>query len=215
MVGVEVALGVILGVATVWYSLRMAAAIGASTQIVAVGDTSRISTVLFVGGAVVGGVTGWSVSHVSDGSTAVLLTVITLLFLVQGPLDLLTMRLSRPITLCGFAVIAATATIDTLFTNSWTRVVVAISLVAVVVALFGTLYRYSPKSLGFGDILLVAPLALTLGYLYPAHIPLWLLLASASGAAHGGVGRLRRSTPTIPFGPHLLGSSWLILVMSV
>jgi prepilin signal peptidase PulO-like enzyme (type II secretory pathway) len=167
------------------------------------------------GGAVVGGGTGWIVTRVSNGSTATLLVVLTLLFLVQGPFDFLTMRLSRPVTACAFIATAAIVTIDARIANSWTNVAMAWLIAAAVVALLGILHWYTPKSLGFGDVLLVAPLALVVGYVFPRNIALWLLLASASAALHGGVRRIRRSAPMIPFGPYLLGAGWLTLVMNV
>ena len=216
MFGVAIALGVALGTTAVWCSLRMAADVKVSLQPVEACHTMRVTRTLFlVGGAVVGGGTGWIVTRVSNGSTATLLVVLTLLFLVQGPFDFLTMRLSRPVTACAFVVVAAIVTIDARIANSWTNAATAWLVAIAVVALFGVLHWYTPKSLGFGDVLLVAPLALAVGYVLPQNIALWLLLASASAALHGGARRMRRSTTMIPFGPHLLGAGWLILVMNV
>jgi len=214
--GVAIALGVALGTTAVWYSLHVAADVNVSIQPVGARHTIGVTRTLFLGGgAVVGGGTGWIVTRVSDGSTATLLVVLTLLFLVQGPFDFLTMRLSRPVTACAFIATAAIVTIDTRIANSWTNAATTWLVATAVVALFGVLHWYTPKSLGFGDVLLVAPLALAVGYVFPQNIALWLLLASASAALHGGARRMRRSTPMIPFGPHLLGAGWLTLVMNV
>jgi prepilin signal peptidase PulO-like enzyme (type II secretory pathway) len=214
--GVAVALGAALGTTAVWYSLRMAADVNESIRPVGARNTIGVTRTLFLGGgAVVGGGTGWIVSRMSDGSTATLLVVLTLLFLVQGPIDFLTMRLSRPVTAFAFIAAAAIVTIDAHITNSWPNAAAAWLIAAAVVAFFGILHRYTPKSLGFGDVLLVAPLALAVGYVVPQNIALWLLLASALAALHGGARRIRRSAPMIPFGPHLLGAGWLILVMNV
>ena len=202
MFGVAIALGVALGTTAVWYSLRMAADVNESIQPVEARHTSGITRTLFLGGgAVMGGGTGWIVTRVSNGSTATLLVVLTLLFLVQGPFDFLTMRLSRPVSACAFVIIAAIVTIDSRIANSWTNFAAAWLIAAAVVALFGILHWYTPKSLGFGDVLLVAPLALAVGYVFPQNIALWLLLASVSAALHGGAHRIRRSAPMIPFGP--------------
>lgn len=216
MFGVAIALGVALGTTAVWYSLRMAADVNESIQPVEARHTSGVTRTLFLGGgAVIGGGTGWIITRMSDGPTATLLVVLTLLFLVQGLFDFLTMRLSRPVTAYAFVVVAAIVTIDARIANSWTNAAAAWSIAAAVVALFGILHRYTPKSLGFEDVLLVAPLALAVGYVVPQEIARWLLLASASAALHGGARRTRRSASMIPFGPHLLGAGWLTLVMNV
>ncbi|MGA1699154.1 MAG: prepilin peptidase, partial [Ilumatobacteraceae bacterium] len=210
------ALGVALGTTAVWYSLRMAADLRNSIYPVEESHTVGLAMTLFLGGGVVvGGGTGWIVTNMRDGSTASLLVVLTMLLLVQGPFDFLTMRLSRPTTACAFMVVAAIVATDTYIANSWTNLAMAWLITAAVVAFFGVLHWYIPNSLGFGDVLLVAPLALAVGYVSPQNIALWLLLASASAALHGGARRMRRSTTMIPFGPHLLGAGWLILVMNV
>ena len=216
MFGVAIALGVALGTTAVWYSLRMAADLRNSIYPVEASHTVGLEMTLFLGGGVVvGGGTGWIVTNMRDGSTASLLVVLTMLLLVQGPFDFLTMRLSRPVTAYAFVVVAAIVTIDARIANSWTNAATAWLVAIAVVALFGVLHWFTPKSLGFGDVLLVAPLALAVGYVFPQNIALWLLLASASAALHGGARRIRRSASMIPFGPHLLGAGWLTLVMNV
>jgi leader peptidase (prepilin peptidase)/N-methyltransferase len=92
---------------------------------------------------------------------------------------------------------------------------VAFGIAAVVVAAYALLHRLSPRSLGWGDVLLVAPLGLALGYVAADRVVVWQLLASATGAIHALVLRQLRGVSTIPFGPHLLAAAWLVLLVSV
>ena len=91
----------------------------------------------------------------------------------------------------------------------------AFGVAVVVVAVYALLHRLSPRSLGWGDVLLVAPLALALGYVAADHVVVWQLLASSTGAIHALVLRRMHGASGIPFGPHLLFSAWLMLLVSV
>jgi leader peptidase (prepilin peptidase)/N-methyltransferase len=93
--------------------------------------------------------------------------------------------------------------------------VVAVGIAALVVAVYGLLHRLSPRSLGWGDVLLVAPLGLALGYVAADRVAAWQLLASTTGAIHALVLQRLRGVSTIPFGPHLLVAAWLVLLVSV
>ena len=93
--------------------------------------------------------------------------------------------------------------------------VVAVGTAAVVVATYALLHRLSPRSLGWGDVLLVAPLGLALGYVAADRVAVWQLLASTTGAIHALMLRRLRGVRTIPFGPHLLVAAWLVLLASV
>jgi prepilin signal peptidase PulO-like enzyme (type II secretory pathway) len=149
------------------------------------------------------------------GTERGLLVVVSFLLLVQGPLDLLTSRLLRPLTSGGFIATVVIVLVDAVVMVTLRRALVAALLCALVMAAFGVLHRVSSKSLGFGDVLLVGPLSLAIGYVSPSNTPLWLLAASVSGALHGVMSRVIRKSITIPFGPHLLGAAWLTLVLSV
>jgi leader peptidase (prepilin peptidase) / N-methyltransferase len=91
----------------------------------------------------------------------------------------------------------------------------AVSVAAVVVAAYALLHRLSPRSLGWGDVLLVAPLGLAIGYVAVDRVVVWQLLASTTGAIHALMLRRLRGVRTIPFGPHLLVAAWLVLLVSV
>jgi prepilin signal peptidase PulO-like enzyme (type II secretory pathway) len=92
---------------------------------------------------------------------------------------------------------------------------VAAAVAIAVVAVYALLHRWSPSSLGWGDVLLVVPLALAVGYVALDRVAVWQLLASATGALHALVARRLRGTGSIPFGPHLLVAAWLVLFASV
>ena len=89
--------------------------------------------------------------------------------------------------------------------------VLSISIASSFVALHAVL----PNSLGLGDVLLVAPLALAMTSSSTSTAVLWLVAASGSGAVHGVVNLIRRGTKDLPFGPHLLGAAWVLLVGGV
>ncbi|MGA1699414.1 MAG: hypothetical protein ACO4AZ_11120, partial [Ilumatobacteraceae bacterium] len=92
------------------------------------------SSSMMIGGAVLGGVTGWLLYRKEPGSSVALVAVVTLLLLVQGPFDFVTMRLSRPVTASAFIATTAIATIDAFVTDSWSKAATALLAAAVVVA---------------------------------------------------------------------------------
>jgi len=85
----------------------------------------------------------------------------------------------------------------------------------VVVGVYWVLHRLSPRSLGWGDVLLVAPLTLAVAYVAVERVLWWQLLAATTGAVHGVWVRARSGHNHIPFGPHLLVGAWLVLLLSV
>jgi hypothetical protein len=90
-----------------------------------------------------------------------------------------------------------------------------LSLVAALMAVVVVLHWCSPAALGWGDVLLVAPLALAVVSVRSYSLFVWLLLASSSAAVHGLALWRRSGRSHVPFGPHLLGAAWLVLVYSV
>ena len=92
---------------------------------------------------------------------------------------------------------------------------VALGAAVAVAAVYAVLHKVSPSSLGWGDVLLVVPLALAVGYVALDRVAVWQLLASVTGALHALVARRLRGTRSIPFGPHLLLAAWLVLLASV
>jgi len=162
----------------------------------------------------IGGVTGWVAVKAALSQSVALLVVVAALTLVQAPLDFVTRRLSRPVTLVAFgAVLLIWARV--LLESDRSSAVTALAVAIAVVAVYAIIHKLSPQSLGLGDVLLVAPLALALAIMSGADILAWQLIASVSGAVHAIVGRLTSGGRSIPYGPHLLVAAWLTLVLSV
>ena len=164
--------------------------------------------------AVVGSVTAFAGARAEAGAGAALVIVVAGLLMVQTPLDLRTRHLSRWATVIAVALVSAVILVDVI-DGGVRSGVAAVGVAAVVVAVYALLHRLSPRSLGWGDVLLVAPLALALGYVAADRVAFWQLLASSTGAIHALVLRRMRGASGIPFGPHLLVAAWLVLLLSV
>ena len=165
--------------------------------------------------AVVGSLTAFSGLRAETVAGAALAIVAAGLLMVQTPLDVRTRHLSRRATVIAIALVSVVIAVDVVGGVGVRSAVVAVGVAAVVMAVYALLHRLSPRSLGWGDVLLVAPLGLALGYVAADRVVVWQLLASTTGAIHALVlGRLR-GVRTIPFGPHLLAAAWLVLLVSV
>ena len=166
--------------------------------------------------AIVGSVTAFAGARAETMVGAVLAVVVAGLLIVQTPLDVRTRHLSRWATVIAVALVSVVIAIDVVGGDVGVRSAgAAVSVAAVIVAVYALLHRLSPRSLGWGDVLLVAPLGLALGYVAADRVAVWQLLASSTGAVHALVLRRVRGASGIPFGPHLLVSAWLVLLASV
>lgn len=165
--------------------------------------------------AVVGSVTAFVGARAETMAGAVLAVVVAGLLIVQTPLDVRTRHLSRWATVIAVALVSVVIAIDVVGDVGVRSAGAAVSVAAVIVAVYALLHRLSPRSLGWGDVLLVAPLGLALGYVAADRVAVWQLLASSTGAVHALVLRRVRGASGIPFGPHLLVSAWLVLLASV
>lgn len=165
--------------------------------------------------AVVGSLTAFSGSRAETMAGAVLVVVVAGLLMVQTPMDVRTRHVSRRATVIAVALVSVVIAIDVVGGAGLRSLVVAVGVAAVVVAVYALLHRLSPRSLGWGDVLLVAPLGLAIGYVAADRVVVWQLLASTTGAIHALVLRQLRGVRTIPFGPHLLVAAWLVLLVSV
>ncbi len=163
MRGVGVALGGVLGVVVTLWSQHMAVAIGNSLKSEPLRPSLLTRGVELFVSAVVGGVTGWMFQQSNSVVDRSLLVVVSLLLLAQGPLDLRTRRLSRPLTAIGFVVVLSIVVVDAVATATKSRALLAMLLCIAMVAGFGVLHRISSRSLGLGDVLLVGPLSLAIG----------------------------------------------------
>ena len=166
--------------------------------------------------AVVGSLTTFSSLRAETVAGAALTVVVAGLLTVQTPLDVRTRHVSRRATATAVALVSVVIAIDVVGGAVGVRsAVVAVGVAAVVFAVYALLHRLSPRSLGWGDVLLVAPLGLAIGYVAVDRVAVWQLLASTTGAVHALALQRLRGVRTIPFGPHLLAAAWLVLLVSV
>lgn len=165
--------------------------------------------------AVVGSVTAFAGLRAETIAGAALTVVVAGLLIVQTPMDVRTRHLSRRATMVAVALVSLVIAVDVIGDGAVQSGGVAFGIAAVVVAVYALLHRLSPRSLGWGDVLLVAPLGIALGYVAADRVVVWQLLASTTGAIHALVLRRLRGASGIPFGPHLLVAAWLVLLVSV
>lgn len=165
--------------------------------------------------AVVGSVTAFAGLRAETIAGAALTVVVAGLLIVQTPMDVRTRHLSRRATMVAVALVSLVIAVDVIGNGAVQSGGVAFGIAAVVVAAYALLHRLSPRSLGWGDVLLVAPLGIALGYVAADRVVVWQLLASTTGAIHALVLRRLRGASGIPFGPHLLFAAWLVLLVSV
>jgi prepilin signal peptidase PulO-like enzyme (type II secretory pathway) len=59
------------------------------------------------------------------------------------------------------------------------------------------------------------PLTFAVAYVAINRVITWQRLAASSGAMRALISRLRSSSTTVAFGPHLLLGAWMVLVTSV
>jgi len=144
-----------------------------------------------------------------------ILLVVSLLAVIQIPLDLRTYRLSRRTTVASLTAIVVLITVSAQLTGSYNRLIVSFALSTLVVSTYGVVHKSSDGALGRGDVLLVAPLGLAIAYVDKSAVLTWQLIATSSAALHAIVLKVKSGTPNIPFGPHLLISSLIVLISSL
>jgi len=142
-----------------------------------------------------------------------LLIVVTALMIVQVPLDLRTHRLSRRATTWATVAVAIVVAGDAWASVAFAPAATGVMAAGAVVGVYGLLHRVSLRSLGWGDVLLVAPLTLAVAYVAVEHVLWWQLVAATTGAVHAVWVRVRSGSSHVPFGPHLLIAAWLMLLI--
>ncbi len=147
-----------------------------------------------------------------DQIRLVMLGVTMALFLVQAPIDLISRRLLRGPTLMALLVVCAMYLLTFVTSPQKSEISFALISSAILTCLTLGIHRASPTSLGFGDVLLVAPLSMAVAFTGIGWIAVWLLLASTTAAVHGAVSYLVSKERAIPFGPHLLGAASLVML---
>ena len=184
-------------------------------------DVSRIevsprhySVWWYCAGSIVGSVTVWAIVQGMPTRNAALLVSCTSLVLIQAPLDANSRLLSRQVTLWALVVTAGILSVDVIITRPRYPDISYVMQSSCVIIIYLLLHWLSPRSLGWGDVLLVVPLSISLAAIDVSQLLVWQFLASFSGAIHTAVGRLRRLSLGIPFGPHLLMTAWSVLVFA-
>ncbi|NDC48684.1 MAG: hypothetical protein EBZ61_06350 [Micrococcales bacterium] len=202
-------LGTFVGVVLALLSLRWSRA-----YLVTIQSGITISPWLSFGLIMVGGTTS-ALIWASFSVTSALLGIVTCLLIVQTPLDLLVRRLARWPTLLALLAVSVIRILEAASDARLREVITQFAATAALLAILTVFYRLSPQSLGWGDVLLVAPLSIAVTSVRSSLIIIWMLTASSSAALHGLVLWRRSGSRHAPFGPHLLGAAWLVLVLSV
>lgn len=177
--------------------------------------SQRYSAWWYAAALVIGPATAWIVTSELGTRNSALLVLVTCLTLIQAPLDAKLHLLSRGVTLLTIAAIATTLVLDWNLQDRSYSFARHFLPVFGVVGIYVLLYSLSPRSLGWGDVLLVVPLSLSIVAVDHRQLVVWQFLASLSGASHGVIRRFANRSSSIPFGPHLLGTAWLVLATSV
>ena len=175
--------------------------------------TSRARRIIWSVAIAFGAATGVLAAD-RDWLVAVALVVTAILTIVQTPIDLALHRLTRPATLAALAAMVVVLGTRVATTNVSSAAPIVIAAVGVMAA-FAILHFVSPRSLGWGDVLIVAPLSLAVAAVSTSRVIPWLLLACCTAGAHGLLMRVRRGDRFVPFGPHLLAAAWLAQAVAV
>lgn len=151
----------------------------------------------------------------SNAVPLMLLLIVTLQAIVQIPLDLRYRMLSRTVTLFGILTTLAVVGLSVFLNRDWSEIARPLASSMIVVGIYFGIHAVSPKSLGFGDVLLVAPLTLSVAYVGIEQVLHWQLISAASGAIHGVVLRTYRTSSALPFGPHLLIAACIVILIGI
>ena len=202
-------LGVVAGVIAAFLCLRLS-----RSYVLAIQSGLEIPKALWLELLVIGGATGKSIGEDLTERSA-LLAVVASLLIIQTPVDLLTQRLARLPTLLALLAAVVIRTFSVIVDGTTSAWKVQLIVTAVWILIMTGFQRLSPRSLGWGDVLLSAPLALAVSSIHLSSVAVWMLFASSSAAVHGLVAQWKSGKRYVPFGPHLLGAAWIVLVMSV
>jgi leader peptidase (prepilin peptidase)/N-methyltransferase len=165
--------------------------------------------------ALIGVVTGWRAGSGEAGRDIVSLFAAASLLVIQAPLDASTHRLSRPVTMVSLACVLVSGVVDGLLNQRINGALLGIAMASGAYVIYALIHRISPRSVGWGDVLLILPLALALAPQGLDAVLIWQLSASLTGTLHAVSFRLTNGVRSIPFGPHLIGAAWLVLVFSL
>ena len=210
MVAAFAALGAVVGLAALMVSRYLMTRVA--------DDLGRSPTNLPVwsyGLAVLVGAVSLARNESEPASSTLLVMLSAILLLVQGPIDLVHHRLVRWMSVTALLTAVVVVVADAMLRNLQRSAMTAVLVALTVVVAYGFLHRLSPSSLGWGDVVLVAPLSISIAYVAVERVVAWQLAASVTGAIHAAVARLQRGERSIAFGPHLLVAAWLTMLISV
>lgn len=131
------------------------------------------------------------------------------LALIDARTKLLPNRILYPVAATSFGLLTAAAATG----GEWARLGIALGAAAVLVLAFGVLH--SLTSLGRGDVRLVGPLGLVLGWIGPGIVVTGLLfgmLTAALAATYLLLTRRMGRGEMLAYGPFLIGGAWLALL---
>jgi prepilin signal peptidase PulO-like enzyme (type II secretory pathway) len=202
-------LGALLGSATsvacLWWSRAYVSAIQGVSRV-----PRSLTLVLVLVGTITGAMVG-----ADRVSSPVALVVVTCLLVVQVPIDFLAQRLARMPTLVALLALFVSRLIEVVTSHGLRDVAAQLSTTMLLLVALGVMHWMSPQSLGWGDVLLAAPLAFAVSSTRLSAVAMWMFLASAMAAVHGLVAQWKSGKRYVPFGPYLLGAAWIVLVVSV
>lgn len=145
---------------------------------------------------------------------SVFLCVVTALLIVQVPLDVLCRRLARTPTFVAFLA-SVPASLLAAHPDLTIGEMLGTTVAAILVFIgFFVIHFVAPKSLGFGDVLLVLPLSLAMAFSTEAGVMSWIAFSSGSGVTHALITFKINRKRYIPFGPHMIGVAWLLLLVN-
>lgn len=163
-------------------------------------------------GAVVTGVG----AYLAWGDATLAMVLLTGLLLVAlGAVDVVHHRLPDALTLPALPVAALAVLLTALLAPGSGSLLSALAAAIVLWAVFAGIARFSPRSMGRGDVKLMPTLGLLMGYLSPVAVLIGLLLAFGTGSVVALLGlatRRLRLASAIPLGPCLLFGCWLVLL---
>lgn len=138
-----------------------------------------------------------------------------MLAVIQIPIDLRKNQLSRSASLSALLFISIVVTVDAAMSGSFRNLLVSIMSATFLFGLYLMTHRRVPDALGFGDVVLVFPLGLSIAYFAIDQIGIWQLTSAITGGIHAVLARTVARRNSIPFGPHLLLSALAVLIVSV
>lgn len=150
---------------------------------------------------------------IGNPSLPFLIVLVSVLGLIQIPMDIRLGLLSRRATLGILVAVLAVTSVDTLIQSDPSgHLANSILATGVVTVVYLVTHRASPKLLGFGDVLLVAPLSLSVAYSgWEAVLP-WQFVAASTAAVHGILARVRHGRQTVAYGPHLIVTALVFIL---